>query len=75
MSIRLQVLVPRGLDARIRKAAQRSRTSKGEWVRRAIERALAEGRVATDPVAALAGLAAPTGDIEQMLAEIDSGRG
>jgi len=74
MSIRLQILVPQGLDARVRKAAQRSRMSKGGWVRRAIERALAEGGPAADPVAALAALGAPTGDIEQMLAEIEAGR-
>ena len=74
MSVRLQVLLPRGLDARVRKAAQRNRLSKGEWVRRAIERALSDGRAAADPVAALAALGAPTGDIEQMLAEIDAGR-
>ena len=41
MSNRLQVLVPPGLDRRLRKAAERARVSKGEWVRRAIERALA----------------------------------
>ena len=40
-SIRLQVLIPPGLDARIRKAAQRSGVSKGEWVRRALETVLA----------------------------------
>ncbi len=71
---RLQVLVPDGLDARVRKAAQRSRLSKGAWVRRAIERALADDRVAADPLAKLSSLGAPTGDIEQMLAEIEAGR-
>jgi len=70
----MQILVPQGLDARVRKAAQRGRLSKGEWVRRAIERALAEGGPAVDPVSALAALGAPTGDIEQMLAEIEAGR-
>lgn len=49
--------------------------SKGEWVRRAIERALADPHSAPDPVARLAGLGAPTGDIDQMLAEIEAGRG
>jgi hypothetical protein len=72
---RLQVLIPTGLDARIQKAAQRSRMSKGEWVRRAVERALAENRAPTDALDRLARLGAPTGDIEEMLAEIDSGRG
>lgn len=75
MSIRLQVLIPEGLDARVRKAAQRSRLSKGAWVRAAVERALAEDRPAADPLAKLAALGAPTGDIEQMLAEIEAGRG
>ena len=74
MSHRLQVLIPAGLDARIRKAAQRGRVSKGQWVRRAIERALAEPGDG-DPLAALAALGAPTADIEQMLAEIEAGRG
>jgi hypothetical protein len=75
MDHRLQVLISRGLDARVRKAAQRSRLSKGEWVRRAIERVLADDRgVASDPLRELASLGAPTGDIEQMLAEIEAGR-
>jgi len=75
MSTRLQVLVPEGLDRRMRKAAERARVSKGEWVRRAIERALAEPSAVADPVERLAGLGGPTGDIDQMLAEIEAGRG
>ena len=75
MSIRLQVLIPEGLDARVRKASQRSRLSKGAWVRRAIERAIADDKLPADPLAKLAGLGAPTGDIDQMLAEIEAGRG
>jgi hypothetical protein len=74
MSIRLQILVSQGLDARLRKAALRSRLSKGEWVRRAIERALVDAVSTPDPVTALAALAAPTADIDQMLAEIEAGR-
>jgi hypothetical protein len=74
MSHRLQVLVPEALDRRIRKAAQRSRLSAGAWVRQAIERALRENHPA-DPLDQLAKLGAPTGDIEQVLAEIDAGRG
>lgn len=74
MSHRLQVLVPEGLDARIAKAAQRGRVSKGEWVRRVIENALQDNVAAPDPLARLASLGAPTGDIEQMLAEIEAGR-
>ncbi|HET6630222.1 MAG TPA: hypothetical protein VFG91_10645 [Woeseiaceae bacterium] len=74
MSHRLQVLIPESLAARLRQAAQRSRLSQGEWVRRKIERALEEERAASDPLAALAALEAPTADLEQMLAEIESGR-
>jgi hypothetical protein len=72
---RLQVLIPSGLDARIQKAAQRSRMSKGEWVRLAVERALAENRIPGDALDRLSRLGAPTGDIDEMLAEIDAGRG
>lgn len=74
MSHRLQVLIPETLAARLRQAAERSRVSQGEWVRRRIERALDEERVASDPLAALANLEAPTADLEQMLGEIESGR-
>ena len=72
MSHRLQVLVPEELDTRIRKAARRQRVSKGEWVRRAIRSALSDE--ALDPLARLAALEGPTGDIDQLLEEIDAGR-
>lgn len=68
------MLIPNELDARVRKAAERSRVSKGEWVRRAITRALSDERAASDPLATLEALEAPTGDLEQMLAEIEAGR-
>jgi hypothetical protein len=78
MSHRLQVLIPEDLDARITKAAQRNRTSKGAWVRQAIEAALERcsglGPPVVDPLARLASLNAPTADIEGMIAEIESGR-
>lgn len=79
MSHRLQVLITKELDARIRTAAKRGRMSKGEWVRRAIETALRrpspdKGPNRVDPLAKLASLQGPTGDIEQMLAEIEAGR-
>jgi metal-responsive CopG/Arc/MetJ family transcriptional regulator len=78
MSHRLQVLIPEELDARIEKAAQRNRTSKGAWVRQAIEAALERrsglGPPVVDPLARLASLNAPTADIEGMIAEIESGR-
>ncbi len=74
MSHRLQVLVPESLDRRIRKAAHRSRLSAGAWVRQAIERALQDDHRG-DPLDQLARLGGPTGDIDQMLAEIEAGRG
>ncbi len=74
MSIRLQVLIDPGLDARVRKAAQRRGLSKGAWVREAIQNALAQRSPEPDPLARLQGLGAPSGDIEQMLAEIEAGR-
>jgi metal-responsive CopG/Arc/MetJ family transcriptional regulator len=74
MSHRLQVLIPETLNARLSKAAQRSRLSRGEWVRGAIEKALSEAVTTSDPLAKLSSLRAPTADIEQMLAEIETGR-
>jgi metal-responsive CopG/Arc/MetJ family transcriptional regulator len=78
MSHRLQVLIPEQLDARIDKAAQRSRTSKGAWVRKAIEDALerrsSKEQGSTDPLARLASLNGPTADIDDMIAQIESGR-
>lgn len=74
MSHRLQVLIPERLDAQVTKAAARRRSSKGEWVRRAIERALAAEAGAGDPLDRLASLEAPTADIDRMLEEIEAGR-
>ena len=74
MSHRLQVLIPELLEARVRKASGRRRISQGEWVRRAIERALTDDEATEDPLSQLAGLGAPTADIGQMLAEIEAGR-
>jgi hypothetical protein len=74
MSHRLQVLIPDGLDARVAKAAQRARLSKGAWVRRALEQALDAGLSAPEPLRDLASLGGPTADIDQMLAEIEAGR-
>jgi len=48
--------------------------SKERWVREALERELAAERPGSDPLDELAGLGAPTGDINQMLAEIEAGR-
>jgi predicted DNA-binding protein len=74
MSIRLQIIVPDELERRITKSAQRSRLSKSAYVRRAIERALAEERSAGDALDRLSRLEGPTADIGQMLAEIEAGR-
>ncbi len=75
MSIRLQVLIPEGLERRVRKAAQRRQLSTGAWVREAIERSLSDDRPAGDPLDQLSSLGGPTADIAQMLAEIEAGRG
>ena len=76
MSHRLQVLIPKELDARLRKAAQGSRLSKSEWVRRALRQSITPAKrgKTSDPVARLASLNAPTADIEEMLSEIECGR-
>ena len=76
MSHRLQVLIPPDLDTQIDKAAQRSRISKGEWVRRALKESLRRGgsESKTSPVERMAALACPAGDIDQIIAEIEEGR-
>ena len=77
MSHRLQVLISPELDAELRKAAERGRVSKGEWVRRAINTALPQAGkngLGQDPVMRLAALQAPTAGIDDMLSEIEAGR-
>jgi ribbon-helix-helix CopG family protein len=77
MSNRLQVLISPELDAQLEKAAQRSRVSKGEWVRRALNDSLRQARKGPrtgDPVARMASLNGPVADIAQMLDEIEAGR-
>lgn len=76
MSHRLQVLIPSDLDAQIDKAAQRSRVSKGEWVRRALKESLRQSGKGNhaNPVARMASLGGPAAEIDQMLAEIEAGR-
>ncbi len=71
MSHRLQVLIPEELDLALSQAAARDRVSKGEFVRSALEAALAQRIADADPVASLASINAPTADIDQMLSEID----
>jgi hypothetical protein len=76
-SHRLQVLIPPELDTQVQKAAERSRVSKGEWVRRSLEQSLrmAVQTKTADPIARLSALEGPTGDIGQILKEIEQGRG
>jgi hypothetical protein len=77
MSHRLQVLIPPQLDAKLSKAAQRSRMSKGEWVRRALDEAVkrsVKGASSADPVMRLSTLHGPTADIGRMLSQIEAGR-
>ncbi len=75
-SYRLQVLISGSLENRLRKAARRARSSRGAWVRRAIEERLEResGGLPRDPLAALRELDAPTADIDVMIAEIEAGR-
>ena len=65
--------VPRELAARVSRAAAAEGVSEEVWVRRALERALAE-QPNLAPLERLGSLCAPTGDIEDMLAEIAAGR-
>jgi len=73
-SHRLQVLIPQSLQRRVQKAAQRRRQSTGAWVRDALERHLTEEQPERDPLERLKSLGAPTGDIEEMLSDIEAGR-
>ena len=72
---RLQVLIPEALDRRIRKAATRRQLPAGAWVREAIEHHLRHDQPVSDPLERLKTLGAPTGDVDQVLAEIEAGRG
>lgn len=71
---RLQVTVPDELASQICEAAQRNRSSVSAWVRKAIERRLADEPSSGTALDQLARLNAPTADIDQMLAEIRAGR-
>lgn len=72
MSHRLQVLIPEELELALAQAAARERVSKGQFVRSAIEAALAQRIADADPVATLAAINAPTADLEQIVVEIDA---
>ena len=79
MARRLQVLIDEAEYAEIREAAERERMSLAEWVRQSLRRARSEeaGRVETK-LRALADAVShdfPTGDIEDILADIEAGHG
>ena len=74
MSPTLKVRITKALDLAIGEAAQRRQTSKAEWVRATLERALAEESVAGDPLARRDHLKGSTSDIEDALDRIDSDR-
>ena len=73
---RLQVLISARMDGRLRKAAERTRVSRGAWVRQAIEERLEREspELPGDPLAALRELNGPTADICAMISEIEAGR-
>lgn len=78
VSKRLQVLLPDQEMADIQRMARRERIPVGEWVRRALREARASKPV-NDPEAKLravrqaAAYSFPTGDVRQMLDEIEQG--
>ena len=75
-SHRLQVLISRRLERRLRQAAHRAGVSRAAWVRDAIEAKLKRdaGGHTGDPLAALKSLSGPTADICAMVGEIEAGR-
>jgi len=78
MTKRLQVLLEDDQLARVREAAQRRQLTTAEWVRQSLRATLDDERSlgVSDKLEALA-LASrysfPTGDIDQMLVEIETG--
>jgi hypothetical protein len=80
MSKRLQVLLPESEMEEIRKLADREQVTVGEWVRRALRdarshRASAEPESRLKSVRRAAEYSFPTGEIDQMLEEIERGYG
>ena len=73
---RMHLLIPEALEARLRRAAERDRVSRGAWVRQAIEERLDRvvGPVPEDPLAELRRLNGPTSDTAVMIGEIEAGR-
>ncbi len=79
MSKRLQVLVPDSEYENLSKVARRNKVSVSELVRQSITLILTRNRQRTpqEKIAAImryARFSGPTGDIEQILGEIDRGR-
>ena len=78
MSKRLQVLLPDQEMSDIRRLAKRDRLTVGEWVRRTLREARMN-RPVIEPEAKLKAVrravtySFPTGDVEQMLNEIERG--
>jgi hypothetical protein len=78
MSKRLQVLLPDAEMDEIRRVARREHLTVGEWVRRVLRSARAS-QASSDPerklkvVREAAKYSFPTGDIDQMLEEIERG--
>jgi hypothetical protein len=78
MSKRLQVLLDESEWREIHRAARSTRVTIAEWVRQALRAARASAPTGDtgkklDVIRAAARHAYPTGDIEQMLAEIEHG--
>lgn len=78
MSKRLQVLLPDQEMADIQHLAKREQLTVGEWVRRTLRearssRSLADPETKLRAIRRAAQHSFPTGDIEQMLAEIEQG--
>jgi hypothetical protein len=78
MSKRLQVLLPDPDMEEIRRLARRERLTVGEWVRRTLREARSrqpvhEPQWKLKAVRKAAKYSFPTGDIDQMLAEIERG--
>ncbi len=78
MSKRLQVLLPESELKEIQRTARKNRQTVAEWVRQAL-RAVRQGEAEGDPGQKLAAVRAatrhsfPTGEVEQMLSEIEAG--
>lgn len=73
MSHRLQVLIPIELESRLRQIAKRKRVSQGEYVRSAIQSALAKDNPHPEgsPVDRLAKMNGPTVELDELLRILD----